>query len=166
MDPAYIEILDTNKELRKELVNEIATNDISNKKLKALSRELESCYNTISQQDSVIIAHEDEIAILKSEIISLKQRLQKALQNAEHKEKQLVLQEYQLQGFEENVAHLKRRIKELTDKKFLFQEATMALPDFLTNVATALDRVENYISGADTSINPINTLNGIRVTLT
>src|SRR5271163_4975430 len=94
MDPAYIEILDTNKELCKELADEIATNDISNKKLNALTRELDACYKTISQQDSVIIAHEEEIATLKSEIISLKQRLQKALQNAEHKEKQLVLQEY------------------------------------------------------------------------
>src|SRR5208283_5284181 len=102
LDPAYIEILDTNKELRKELADEIATNNISNKKLNALTRELDACYKTISQQDSTILAHEDEIVTLKSEIIFLKQRLQKALQNTEHKEKQLVLQEYQLQGFEEN----------------------------------------------------------------
>src|SRR5271163_3287790 len=113
MDPAYIEILDTNKELRKELANEIATNNISNKKLNALSRELDTCYRIISRQDSTIIAHEEEIASLKSEIISLKQCLQKALRSAEHKEKQLVLQEYQVQEFEENVAHFKQRIKEL-----------------------------------------------------
>ena|SRR2546429_4404096 len=42
----------------------------------------------------------------------------------------------------------------------------MALPDLLINVGTALDRVENYISDVDTTINPNNTLNGIRVTLT
>ena len=32
MNSAYIEILDTNKELCKELANKIATNDIFNKK--------------------------------------------------------------------------------------------------------------------------------------
>jgi hypothetical protein len=37
MDLAYIEILDTNKELHKELANEIVSNDISNKKLKTFN---------------------------------------------------------------------------------------------------------------------------------
>ena len=49
MDLAYIEILDINKELRKELANEIVSNDISNKKLKTLNKELDACYKTISQ---------------------------------------------------------------------------------------------------------------------
>ena len=75
LDPAYIEILDTNKELRKELAEEIANNNISNKKLNALTRELDACYKTITRQDSTILAHEDEIESLKSEIISLKLRL-------------------------------------------------------------------------------------------
>ncbi|CAB5375460.1 unnamed protein product [Rhizophagus irregularis] len=42
----------------------------------------------------------------------------------------------------------------------------MALPDILRNVSTALDRVENYIDGVDTTFNPKNTLNGIRISLT
>ncbi|CAB4411172.1 unnamed protein product [Rhizophagus irregularis] len=42
----------------------------------------------------------------------------------------------------------------------------MALPDILRNVGTALDRVENYIDGMDTTFNPKNTLNGIRISLT
>ncbi|GBB99066.1 hypothetical protein RclHR1_03400018 [Rhizophagus clarus] len=41
----------------------------------------------------------------------------------------------------------------------------MAIPDILINIATALDRVEAYIDG-DTSFNPKNTLNGIRISLT
>jgi len=41
----------------------------------------------------------------------------------------------------------------------------MAVPDLFVNIGAALDRIENYISG-DTSIDPINTLNGIRITLT
>ncbi|CAI2200434.1 15634_t:CDS:1, partial [Funneliformis geosporum] len=41
----------------------------------------------------------------------------------------------------------------------------MALPDILRNIGTALDRVERYIDG-DTSFNPKNTLNGIRISVT
>src|SRR4051794_33029104 len=41
----------------------------------------------------------------------------------------------------------------------------MALPGMLRDVVTALDRIENYLGG-DTTVNPINTLNGIRITLT
>ena len=45
------------------------------------------------------------------------------------------------------------------------QRENMAIPDILVNIGTALDRVETYIGG-DTTINPINTLNGIRISLT
>jgi hypothetical protein len=40
----------------------------------------------------------------------------------------------------------------------------MALPDILRNIGIALDRVERYIDG-DTSFNPKNTLNGIRISV-
>src|SRR5215216_37851 len=82
---AYIDILDTNKELRKELVDEITENKLKDKKLKALTRELESCYRTLSKQDSTILAHEGEIESLKTEIKYLKQHLHKALQDLRHK---------------------------------------------------------------------------------
>ena len=68
----YIEILDSNKELRKELDDEITENKLKDKKLKALTRELETCYRALSHQDSTILVHEDEIESLKSEIKSLK----------------------------------------------------------------------------------------------
>ncbi|CAB5393502.1 unnamed protein product [Rhizophagus irregularis] len=41
----------------------------------------------------------------------------------------------------------------------------MALPDILRNVGTALDQIERYING-DTSFDPRNTLNRIRISLT
>ena len=117
MDPAYIEILDTNKELRKELAKEIANNNIFNKKLKALSRELETCYRTLSHQDSTILAHEDEIASLKSEIKSLKQCLHKALQDLRHKGYASTAQDIHILRLEDKVVQLKVRIVELTNKK-------------------------------------------------
>src|SRR5215510_2195523 len=118
MKPAYIEILDTNKELRKELANEIADNNSKEKKIRDFYKELESCYNTISHNDSHIIAHEEEIAYLKSEIISFKQHLQKALQNINEKEKHLLFREDQLHNLEDKVAQLKVRIGKLTNKKY------------------------------------------------
>ena len=66
MDPGYIEILDTNTELRKDIADEIANNKASEKKIYALIKEVEACYRTISQQDSTILEHEEEIASLKS----------------------------------------------------------------------------------------------------
>jgi len=117
MDPAYIEILDINKELRKELEDEIAENKLKDKKLKALSRELDSCYRALSHQDSTILAHEDEIASLKSEIKSLKQHLHKALQDLKHKGNASTAQDIHILRLEDKVDQLKKRIREITDKK-------------------------------------------------
>ena len=93
MDPAYIEILNTNKELRKELSDELAESNLRDRRLKALTKEIDACYITISQQDSTIIAHEEEIASLKDDIISFKQRLRKVSQDVLQKEKHLVSRE-------------------------------------------------------------------------
>ena len=76
MDPAYLEILDTNKELCKELGEEISINKDSEKKICLLIKDVKACHRSLTHQDSTIIAHEDEIAFLKSEIINLKKRLQ------------------------------------------------------------------------------------------
>src|ERR1044071_460590 len=102
-DPVYIKILDTNKELRKELEDEIAENKLKDKKLKSLSQELDRCYKTISQQDSIILNHEDEIESLKSEIKSLKQRLYKALQDLKHKDDASTAQDIHILGLEDKV---------------------------------------------------------------
>jgi chromosome segregation ATPase len=169
MDLAYIEILDTNKELRKELEDEIAENKLKDKKLKSLSRELENCYRIVSHQDSTILAHEDEITSLKSEIKSLKQRLHKALQDLRQKGDACTAQDIHILRLEDKVEQLKKRIREITDKKLFesqINSSLMALPDILVNIGTALDRIENYIDGVDTTFNPKNTLNGIRISLT
>ena len=68
----YIEILDTNKELRKELDEEISINKNSEKKICSLIKKVKTCYRSLIYQDSTIIAHEDEIISLKAEISSLK----------------------------------------------------------------------------------------------
>jgi chromosome segregation ATPase len=150
MDPAYIEILDTNKELHKELEDEIAKNKLKDKKLKSLSRELENCYRIVSHQDSTILAHEDKIAFLKSKIKSFKQRLYKALQDLRQKGNVSTAQDIHILRLEDKVEQLKKRIREITDKKLFesqINSSLMALPDILVNIGTALNRIENYIEG-------------------
>ncbi len=166
MDPAYIEILNTNKELRKELEDEITESKLKNKKLKSLSKKLENCYKILSYQDSTILAYEDEIASLKSEIKSLKQRLHKALQDLRHKGDASTAQDIHILRLEDKVDQLKKRIRKITDKKLTqINSSPMALPDILRNIGTALDQIEGYING-DTSFDPRNTLNGIRISIT
>ena len=90
MDLIYIEILDNNTELCKDLAEEIANNKASEKRICSLIKEVEAYYRTISQQDSTILEHEEEIASLKSEISSLKRRLYTALQDVQQKEEYLI----------------------------------------------------------------------------
>ena len=168
MDPAYLELLDFNKKLKNELANEISDNRLKDKKLKALTRELEKCYITLSQQDSTILKNEDEITSLKSEIKSLKLRLQEALQNLKYKDEACIAQDIHILRLEENVKQLKQRIRDITDKK-LSQNNNLAMATTALNqiidIATALDRIERYIGG-DRSLDPIGNLNLARTTLT
>ena len=152
--------------MRKKLEDEITESKLKNKKLKSLSRELENCYKTLSHQDSTIIAHEDEIASLKSKIKSLKQRFHKTLQDLRHKGNASTAQDIHILRLEDMVEQLKKRIREITDKKLSqINSSPMALPDILRNIGRALDRVERFVDG-DRSINPKNTLNGIRISIT
>ena len=60
-DPAYLQLLDTNRELRKDLGKEEDTNRENEKKIRNLIKEVENCHRTITFQDDTIIAHETEI---------------------------------------------------------------------------------------------------------
>src|SRR5215216_4400674 len=137
---AYIEILDTNKELRKELEDEITENKLKDRKLKALTRELESYYMTLSKQDSTILAHEDEISSLKSEITSLKKHLYQVQQDLRHKGNASTAQDIHILRLENKVDQLKKRIREITNKKLSqINRSPMALPDLLRDIATVVD---------------------------
>src|SRR5271155_1997301 len=130
MDPAYIEILDTNKELRKELEEEISINKVSEKKIRSLIKEVEACHRTLSQQDCTIIAHEDEIISLQVEISSLKKHLRQVEQDVKHKSNTSVLQNIHITRLEDKVDQLKSRIRELVSKKILtINEEDMAQPN-------------------------------------
>jgi hypothetical protein len=65
MDPAYIEILESNKALRSELNIEVNNNILNEKKICKYIHELDQYYKTILSQDNSILAHETEIQELK-----------------------------------------------------------------------------------------------------
>ena len=119
MDLAYIKIFDTNKELRKELDEEISINKDSEKKIRLLIKEVEACHKSLSHQDSTIIAHEDEIISLKAEISSLKKRLWQVEQDVKLKDKVSSIQDSWIIELEDKVDQLKTRIRELISKKIL-----------------------------------------------
>jgi hypothetical protein len=88
------------------------------------------------------------------------------LQDLRHKDNASTAQDIHILRLEDKVDQLKKRIKEITDKKLTqINSSLMALPDILRNIVTALDRIEGYING-DTSFDPRNTLNGIRISIT
>src|SRR6266542_1559816 len=141
-DPAYLQLLDTNQELRSELRDEIFINKSNEKKIRSLVKELEQCYRTISSQDNTIIAHEGEIVELKSQISNLRKQLR-------------VLQ--QDKKFKDKVGSLKARIQILIDKKISINALDMATANLIVNINRGLDRIENHIRGAGTPMqNPAN----------
>src|SRR5438477_4951091 len=122
-NPAYSQLLDTNQELRSELRDEISINKSNEKKLRSLMKELEQCYRTISFQDKTIIAHENEIEELKSEISDLRKQLRVLQQD---KNEVGSIQDGQIIELENKVGKLKARIRILIDKKISINALDMA----------------------------------------
>src|SRR5271170_961754 len=155
MESAYIEILDTNKELRKELDEEISINKNSEKKIRSLIKEVETCYRSLTYQDSTIIAHEDEIISLKAEISSLKKCLRQVEQDVKHKGNTSVTQDIYIIRLEDKVDQLKSRIRELVSKKILaINDKDMAQPNpidailgYRQTIATCLQGIRTYMDG-------------------
>ena len=88
------------------------------------------------------------------------------MQDLRHKGDASTAQDIHILRLEDKVDQLKKRIREITDKKLSqINSSPMALPDILRNIGTALDRIEGYING-DTSFDLRNTLNGIRISIT
>src|SRR6266516_2288310 len=117
-DPAYLALLKSNRELRKELNSEASINQSNEKKIRVLIKELEQCSRTISFQDTTIIAHEKEIQELKSQVSDLQKRLRLALKDADKKEGFLLNREQQFTILEEEVIKLKNRIRKITSRKY------------------------------------------------
>ena len=92
-DPAYVQLLNTTQELRSELQDKISNNKASEKKIRSLIKEVETCYRSLTHQDSTIIAHEEEIISLKAEISSLKKRLRQVEKDVKLKDEASTIQD-------------------------------------------------------------------------
>ena len=117
-DPAYLALLKSNQELRKELNAEVSINCQNEKKICTLIKELEQCSRSISFQDTTIIAHEKEIQELKSQVSDLQKRLRSALKDVDKKESYVLDLEQRLSTLEEEVLILKMKIRGITSRKY------------------------------------------------
>ncbi len=117
-DPAYLALLKSNRELRKELNSEASINQSNEKKICILIKELEQCSRSISFQDTTIIAHEKEIQELKSQVSDLQKCLRSALKDVDKKESYVLDLEQRLSTLEEEVLVLKKKIREITSRKY------------------------------------------------
>ncbi|PKY43499.1 hypothetical protein RhiirA4_457494 [Rhizophagus irregularis] len=173
VEQAYIDLLDSNLELRIKLTKEETITIRNKEKIRKLTNDLERCELYIKYLEKNLISREDEIDRLKAEYYSTLYNLKKCQDHLELKEEALIAQDNRIIQLEDTVEKLKSQILKIShfqnnsNKPSEEEEQeNMALPDILRNIGTALDRVENYIDGVDTTFNPKNTLNGIRILLT
>src|SRR3954447_17232384 len=183
VEQAYFDLLDSNLELRIKLTKEETTTIRNKEKIRKLTNDIERCEIYIKYLEKNLILREDEIDRLKAEYCSTLNKLKKCQDHLDLKEEALVTQDNRIILLEDTVEKLKSKIlkisnsfdqdhqeKQLTQNfpaDLLLQEhqENMALPDILRNIGRALDRVERFVNG-DRSINPKNTLNSIRISIT
>src|SRR5436309_12020557 len=168
-DPAYLNLLDTILNLRAKLSQE-ETDAVKYKvRIHKLVYDLERCKHHIKYLENNLVSREDEIEWLKIDYQSIQNELDKYRDHLDLKEEALVAQDARIIQLEATVVNLKEQILELSrfqnhsNKKA--DQQSMALPELLQNIASSLDQVERGIGG-DTTINPTNVINGIRITLT
>ena len=124
MDPAHVEVLETNKVLRDELNSEVNINILNEKKIRKYLYELEQCHKTISFQDTTIIAQESENQELRSQVSKLKKRLRIALEDIKKKESYIPYLEQELINLEDEVNRLKFRIHEIYSYRNITEDIT------------------------------------------
>ena len=159
VEQTYLEQLNSNFDLGIKLVQ---------KKIHKLKEEIKACERYISHLEKNLQSYDEEVNQLKDKCKVILGELKKCQDHLELKEEALVIQDNRIIQLEDTIDKLKSRIQELSkssNKHSEEEQENMAIPDILINIATALDRVEAYIDG-DTSFNPKNTLNGIRISLT
>ncbi|GET50743.1 hypothetical protein GLOIN_2v1885507 [Rhizophagus irregularis DAOM 181602=DAOM 197198] len=114
VEQAYLDLLNSNFALRKELILE-ETNNISNKeKIRKLTKEIEACERYIFYLEKNLVSREDEIDQLKAECQSTLVELGKYRDHLELKEEALVAQDERIIQLEDTVDKLKKCIQELS----------------------------------------------------
>jgi chromosome segregation ATPase len=117
LDPAFVQLAQTNIELREELNSEVEINHNNEKKICQLIRDLEKCEGELIRRSTTILDQEDEIQTLKNQISNLKKQLRSALKEIKANETVIDTKNNQIAGYEDDILRLKARIKELSSHK-------------------------------------------------
>ncbi|RGB23752.1 hypothetical protein C1646_774061 [Rhizophagus diaphanus] len=114
VEQAYLDLLNSNFDLCKQLVQK-ETNNISNKeKICKLTKEIEACERYIFYLEKNLVSYEDDLVQLKAECQSTIYKLKKCQDHLELKEEALVIQDKRIIQLEDTVVNLKKRIQEIS----------------------------------------------------
>ena len=117
LDPAFVQLAQSNIELREELNREVDINRSNEKKIRRLIRDLEKCEGEIIRRSLTITDQENKINDLKIQISNLQKQLRSALKEIKSNESVIDSKNNQIVGYEEDILKLKARIKQLIPHK-------------------------------------------------
>src|SRR3954466_10017711 len=106
----YLDLLDSNIELRIKLTQEETTTIRNKEKIRKLTNDIERCKLYIKYLEKNLISREDEIDRLKAEYRSTLHNLKKCQDHLDLKEKALVAQDKRIILLEDTVEKLKSQI--------------------------------------------------------
>jgi hypothetical protein len=110
MEPAYLELLSSNKELREKLILEETTNHSNKKIIYKLEKEIEECERYIKYLEKNLVSREDEIEQLKIELQFIHQEVKKYKDHLELKEEALLVQDNRIINLEDTIYKLRSQI--------------------------------------------------------
>jgi len=116
-EPAYLELLDSNQELRKRLVLEETINLSNQKKIRILTKDLEQCERYIKYLEKNLVSREDEIEELKIKLKSILREVKKYKDHLELKEEALHTQDSRIINLEDTVNKFRIQIYKLITTK-------------------------------------------------
>ena len=123
-EPAYLELLDSNQELRKRLVLEETINLSNQKKIRILTKDLEQCERYIKYLEKNLVSREDEIEELKIKLKSILREVKKYKDHLELKEEALHTQDSRIINLEDTVNRLRIQIYKLITTKISIRGIT------------------------------------------
>src|SRR6266542_5986402 len=114
VEQAYLDLIDSNLELRIKLIQEETTTIRNKEKIRKLTNNLERCELYIKYLEKNLISHEEEIDRLKAEYRSTLRNLKKCQDHLELKEEALVAQDNRIILLEDTVEKLKSQILKIS----------------------------------------------------
>src|SRR6266498_3738765 len=119
VEQTYLDLIDSNLELRIKLKQEEITTIRNKEKIRKLTNDLERCELYIKYLEKNLISHEEEIDRLKAEYRSTLHNFKKCQDHLELKEEALVAQDNRIILLEDTVEKLKSQILKISHFKII-----------------------------------------------